>query len=150
MLLNVNVKFVTFNFIMLKRVSILSFFLCAYTMFMLHNLMPHQHSHEHATNHTHHGKHDHHHSDKQHDSDKSLIDHSEAFGVAIVKSDDGLITKNHEQSPQADFIISSQSSDVVFFEHPPDKYNTYKHSLLYSNSFKSPKSLRAPPAYFLL
>lgn len=137
---------------MLKRLGILSFFLCAYTLLMMHNLMPHSHEHHDASgHHHHHSDHEHHKNDKHHDSDKPIVEHSEAFGVAIIKSNDVLIPESRTDLPHVgDCCTLSQVIEHLALESHPDKVYLRSHQHLHSSNLHSPNSLRAPPVYFLL
>ncbi len=135
---------------MAKKLSIVTLFMCAFVFFMAHSVMPHTHNH-----HTSH-KHDHHQHDKnsdnkhKHNDRNPEFDHSEAFGVAIIKSYVTLTTKSYKQAPHTDFLQPSQAVEILVFKHPPDRVNSYFPPQLCSNTFKAPKSLRAPPFGFLL
>ncbi|MGC1240372.1 MAG: hypothetical protein WA874_02230 [Chryseosolibacter sp.] len=132
---------------MYKSVIILLTFL-AYSMTLVHSVVPHHHDEEANTGHHHHGNGDHHHHD-DHDQDKKTISH--VFADAIHHPASEIViqptesVRFHKKHKTVDILIVKLNELLIPVLKPPDRRPMHQEKY-YSSYQDSFFLLRAPPA----
>jgi len=133
-----------------KRVTILLTFL-AYSLTLMHSVVPHHHNEEANTGHHHHGGgiHDHHHEDHDDDKDQKTVSHLFADAIHHPASEifvPAPESKTIQKKNPAVYILIIQLSDLLSIElKRPDTWSTYQQKY-YSSDQDAFFLLRAPPA----
>jgi hypothetical protein len=132
----------TFATFMFKRGIILLSFL-AYSLTLVHSIVPHHHHNQPISNH-------HHHESKDHDDhdEKNTVSHAFADAIHFPGSDVAI----HGQSPdcaQKTFSVSEICSEyltsLLFHQQKPPDVNVDYRQTHYTNFYNSLFLLRAPP-----
>lgn len=145
----VNPKYLTLEFAAVYKRSIILLSFLAYSLTLVHSVVPHHHHDEGKTDHHHHrhGNDKDHHHHGQDDGDKSL---SHVFADAIHNPASEVVIHNPEpehlqkSNYPVDLFISKIGAIIFLRIRPPDPLSDYQEAH-YSTNHDSFYLLRAPP-----
>lgn len=135
---------------MLKKHSIITLLLFAYTLVLGHSIIPHHHhqNDSHETKQSEHHHHDNHHKDNHHDNeDESLVVNFENYLHSgdtqdLQQQSDGKITTN---AIHLVYIISFFEFQINAIQSPPPVVRLSNDCIPLAQQCLSIKGLRAPP-----